>query len=156
MEHLAAVPMFRACSSKELLLVSSLVEDVHIEPGTMLAREGRIENELFVIVEGTAQITRAGKKVATLGPGDYFGELGLLDPARRNATVTATTPMEVLVISRRELYGLLQQVPGVALSLLTGMARRLHQADSVDPTRPKKLTPVKKSAAPRKKVASKR
>ena len=72
-------------------------------------------------------MSRHGRKVATLGPGDAFGELALLDKAPRNATVTAQTPMEVVVLGQREFGGLIDEVPGFARKLLAGMARRLRE-----------------------------
>jgi CRP-like cAMP-binding protein len=83
-----------------------------------------------VIIEGTATVSRHGRKVATLGPGDAFGELALLDKAPRNATVTAATPMELVVLGQREFGGLIDEVPGFARKLLAGMARRLRDSDA--------------------------
>jgi CRP/FNR family transcriptional regulator, cyclic AMP receptor protein len=129
LKHLAAVPMFQALSQKELTLVGRLAEDLKVEPGEALVHEGRREGEFYLIVEGRAKVTRKGKTVATLGPGDYFGELAVLDPGPRNATVTAETPMEVLELGRREFASLLSDVPTVSRKLLVGMARRLHECD---------------------------
>jgi CRP-like cAMP-binding protein len=81
-------------------------------------------------VDGTAKVTRQGRKVATLGPGTAFGELALLDKAPRNATVTAETPMELVVLGQREFGGLIDEVPGFARKLLAGMARRLRDSDA--------------------------
>jgi len=122
---LLKVPMFQACTKRELTLVSRLAEDVRYEAGDVLVRE-----EFFVIVDGKAEVGRAGRKLAVLGPGDFFGELALLDPAPRDATVTARMPMEVVVLGRREFTGLLAEVPTIARRLLVGMARRLREADA--------------------------
>ena len=127
---LLKVPMFQACTKRELTMVSRLAEDVRYEPGDVLVREGARGEEFFVIVEGQAEVGRGGRKVAVLGPGDFFGELALLDPAPRDATVTALTPMEVVVLGRREFTGLLAEVPTIARRLLLGMARRLREADT--------------------------
>ena len=81
-------------------------------------------------MRGRARVTRGRRTVATLGPGDYFGELALLDPGPRNASVTATTEMEVVELGSRELAGLLEEVPTIARKLLAGLARRLHAADA--------------------------
>jgi len=83
-----------------------------------------------VIVDGKASVVRGKRKVATLGPGAFFGELALLDRAPRNATVRADTDMELFVIGQREFAGLLDEVPGLAHKLLTGMARRLRESDA--------------------------
>ena len=128
-DRLTAVPMFRGCSKRELALIGRAVERVHVDAGDTLAEENRIGRELFVIVRGTAEVHRGGTLVATLGPGDYFGELAVLQPGRRNATVRAATPLEVLVVAESSLFGLLSEVPGLARSLLAGLARRLDAAD---------------------------
>ena len=83
-----------------------------------------------MIVEGTAKVSRQGRKVAEIGPGASFGELALLDRAPRNATVTAETPMELVVLGQREFAGLIDDVPGFARKLLAGMAQRLRESDA--------------------------
>lgn len=130
LQHLASVPLFAACSKKELGLVSRRAEHLSIDPGRVLTKEGAPGHEFFVILEGSATVHKGGKKVATLGSGDYFGELALLDRSPRNATVTATTALEVVVLGQREFSGLLDEVPGLAHKLLAGMARRLREADA--------------------------
>jgi CRP-like cAMP-binding protein len=130
LDHLAQVPLFSALSRKELALVARRAEDVKVEPGRVLVSEGATGSEFFVIVEGTATVSKRGRKVATLGPGGAFGELALLDKAPRNATVTAQTPMEVVVLGQREFGGLIDEVPGFARKLLAGMARRLRESDA--------------------------
>ena len=122
--------MFRALSKKDLARVARLAEDYEVPAGSMLVREGRRESQFYMIVSGRARVMRGSRKVAALGPGDYFGELALLDPGPRNATVTAETDMEVLELGSREFGGLLEEVPGIARKLLAGLARRLHEADA--------------------------
>jgi CRP-like cAMP-binding protein len=129
LDHLASVPMFRDCGPKQLDLIARLADSVAVEAGEVLAREGRVGRELFVILSGTAIVTRQGSQVAALRTGDYFGELALLDPAPRNATVTAETPLDVLIIGPREFEAMLTEVPGLRWALLGGMARRLHVLD---------------------------
>ena len=130
LKHLSKVPMFRALSKRDLQLVKRLAEDHEIAGGDDLVKQGSRGHEFFIIVSGKATVRRNGKKIGTLGPGDYFGELALLDPAPRNATVTADQPMEVLILNDREFSGLLAEVPTLSRKILTGMARRLHEADS--------------------------
>jgi CRP-like cAMP-binding protein len=130
LKHLSGVPMFRALSKRELALVRRLCDRLHVDKGEDLVREGARGHEVFIVVDGKATIRRRGRKIDGVGPGDYFGELAVLDPAPRNATVTADTPMEVLIISEREFSGLLAEVPSLARKVLTGMARRLHEADA--------------------------
>ncbi len=129
-DHLAKVPLFAACSRKDLQLVGKRAEDVEAEQGRVLVSEGAAGAEFFVILEGEASVTRHGQLVATLGPGDFFGDLALLDRAPRNATITATSPMELLVLGQREFSALIDEVPGFAHKLLAGLARRLRASDA--------------------------
>jgi len=129
-EHLSSVPLFSACSKKELALVARRAEDVKVEAGKVLVREGAAGAEFFVILDGTAEVSRHGTKVAELGPGAFFGDLALLDRAPRNATVTALTPMELVVLGQREFAGIIDEVPGFAHKLLAGLAHRLRQYDA--------------------------
>ncbi|MBM3673396.1 MAG: cyclic nucleotide-binding domain-containing protein [Actinobacteria bacterium] len=130
LDHLAQVPLFSALSRKELALIARRAEDVKVDAGRVLVTEGTTGSEFFVIVEGTAKVTRRGRKVASIKPGDAFGELALLDKAPRNATVVAETPMEVVVLGQREFGGIIDEVPGFARKLLAGMAKRLRDADA--------------------------
>lgn len=128
--HLAEVPMFSACTKKELATVARNADEVAFEPGDVLVQEGEAGSEFFIVMSGKASVTRAGREVAVVGPGDWFGELALLDKAPRNATVTATSAMSVIVLSQRAFKGLLAEVPTMSNRLMTGMARRLHELDA--------------------------
>ncbi|HZR14996.1 MAG TPA: cyclic nucleotide-binding domain-containing protein [Acidimicrobiia bacterium] len=130
LDHLRQVSLFSALSRKELGLVARRAEDVKVNAGKVLVSEGAPGSEFFVIVDGTAKVTRKGRKVATLGPGDAFGELALLDRAPRNATVVAETPMEVVVLGQREFAGIIDEVPGFSRKLLAGLAHRLREYDA--------------------------
>jgi CRP/FNR family transcriptional regulator, cyclic AMP receptor protein len=129
-EHLKDVPLFSACSEKDLEQVAKRAEDVTVEAGKVLVSEGAAGAEFFVILDGNATVSRHGKEVATLGAGDFFGDLALLDRAPRNATVTAVTPMELAVLGQREFSGLIDEVPGFSHKLLAGLARRLRAYDA--------------------------
>jgi CRP-like cAMP-binding protein len=124
------VPLFAECTKKDLRTVARQAEKVRAEPGRVLVTEGQLGREFFMIVTGTARVTRNGRKVATLGPGESFGELALLDGGARNATVVAETPMELLVLTRPAFVKLLDELPGFGATLLRGVARRLQQADA--------------------------
>jgi CRP/FNR family cyclic AMP-dependent transcriptional regulator len=129
-DHLQQVPLFSACSRKDLQLVARRAEDVKVSAGKVLVTEGETGHEFFVILEGTAKVTKKGRKVATVGPGAGFGELALLDKAPRNATVIAETDMELVVLGQREFAGIIDEVPGFSRKLLAGMAQRLREADA--------------------------
>src|SRR5581483_9660178 len=98
-ERLGQVPLFRACSKQDLRQIARLADADSVREGEALVREGQRGQELFIIVSGEAVVTRKGRRLATLRSGDYFGELAVLHPAPRTATVTALTPMEVLIVS---------------------------------------------------------
>jgi CRP-like cAMP-binding protein len=129
-DHLAEVPLFSACSKKDLQQVARRAEDIRVDTGKVLVSEGAAGAEFFVIIDGNAKVTRHGAEVATLGPGDFFGDLALLDRAPRNATITASTPMELVVLGQREFSALIDEVPGFAHKLLAGLARRLRAYDA--------------------------
>ncbi len=128
--HLQQVPLFSACSKRDLQLVARRAEDVRVAAGKVLVNEGETGHEFFVILDGTARVTRRGKRVATIGPGSAFGELALLDKAPRNATVIAETPMELVVLGQREFAGIIDEVPGFSRKLLAGLAHRLRDYDA--------------------------
>ncbi len=128
--HLAEHPLFAACSKKDLKLIASKATPLDIPAGRTIIEEGATGKEFFVIDEGSAIVKRNGRKVATLGAGQSFGELSLLDGGPRNATVVADNAMRVLILTRPEFAGLLDEVPGLARKLLIGMAKRLRDSDA--------------------------
>jgi CRP/FNR family transcriptional regulator, cyclic AMP receptor protein len=128
-KHLSDVPLFSGCSQDELRKVARRTTDIPVADGHVLTAEGDRGFEFFVIVAGRATVTRAGRKVGELGPGDFFGELALLIDAPRNATVTAATPMEAIVLSRREFDAALAEAPRMTRKIMTGMAARLAELD---------------------------
>src|SRR5271157_815086 len=125
---LQGVPWFAACTDEQLREVARIAERLHIQAGEVILREGRLGRELFVILEGTATVTRAGRVVNIRHAGDYFGELAAIEAVPRSATVTATTDLEVLIIGPRE-FEAMMEIPGFRNALLTGMSRRIREAD---------------------------
>ena len=127
---LANVSLFSACSKRELRLVAKLAKTRQVSRETALIVEGESGDEMFVFLAGSAAVVlRGGRKVATLGPGDVVGELGVLGHAPRNATVTATVDSEVAVINRRALNRLLADAPGFSRKLLEALAERVRALD---------------------------
>ena len=98
-------------------------------PGRLLCEQGTIGREFFLIVSGQASVKRNNRKVATLGPGQYFGELALLDRRPRSASVTSDTDMTLLVLGQRQFNGVLDAVPALSRKLLSAMSTRLREAD---------------------------
>lgn len=130
LEHLQEVPMFSACTKRDLQLIGRHAENITVPAGKVIMQEGKSGDEFFIVATGKASVKRSGREVAVLGPGDYFGELALLDRAPRNASVTATTELEVFVLGRREFNGLVAEIPTLSRKLMVGMARRLHDLDA--------------------------
>ncbi len=127
--YLQRIPMFRSCTEDELNRIADLASATNVPEGQEIIRQGDLADEFFVIVSGSADVTRDGKSIASLGTGDYFGELALFDRALRNATVTATSPVELVLFSRGAFDELLDKVDSLRSALLTGMAKRLHELE---------------------------
>lgn len=130
LDQLGRMWLFSACSKKELTTIGRASDEVQVPAGKVLTEEGKAGHEFYLILEGEATVRRNGRKVATLGPGRYFGELSLLDRGPRSATVVADSDMMLLVLGQREFSGVLDEVPGMAHKLLAAMAERLRDADS--------------------------
>jgi CRP/FNR family cyclic AMP-dependent transcriptional regulator len=124
-ELLKRVPLFAGCSKAELRELAKTADELDIREGTVLTREGRPGREFLVLVEGTARVTKAGKKVADLGAGDWFGEIALITNSPRTATVTATSPGDVLVITDRRFHSVVETMPSIALKVLSCVGDRL-------------------------------
>lgn len=129
LDKLAEVPLFSACSRKDLQKIGKASDEVEIKAGRVLVDQGKTGHEFFLILDGDATVRANNRKVASLGAGDYFGELALLSREPRDASVTADTDMKLLVLGQREFTGLLDSIPGLASKILSIMARRLRQAD---------------------------
>ena len=127
---LSGVSLFAQCAEHELRRIAALVDEIEAPKGKTLVREGDHGAEFFVVVEGSATVTRHGREVATIGPGSFFGELALLDEGPRAATVTADTDMQLLVLSSNAFSAVLYDMPSVSRGILRGMAERLRSAES--------------------------
>ena len=95
------VPLFASASKQELAEIASIADEIDLPESKVLIREGDAGREFFVLIDGTAEVARGGKKVATIGPGDFFGEIALIAKSPRNATITTTSPVRALVITDR-------------------------------------------------------
>ena len=129
LDKLGDVPLFSACSRKDLQKIAKASDEVEVAAGRVLVDQGKTGHEFFLILDGTATVRANNRKVATLGGGDYFGELALLSREPRDASVTADTDMKLLILGQREFTGLLDSIPGLASKILAIMARRLRAAD---------------------------
>ncbi len=120
------VPLFAGCSKTELQRIASLADELDLGDGATLIREGERGREFIVIAEGTVNVTRNGKQLRELGAGDFIGEIALVADVPRTATVTATSPVRLLVVTDRAFRGLLEQMPSIAKKVLQSLGERLH------------------------------
>jgi CRP-like cAMP-binding protein len=129
-EALQQVDLFRRCTKKELRAVAALCTALTVDEGFVLTTQGGPGHECFVIGAGQASAYIDGEPIATVGPSEVIGEMSLLDGGVRTATVTATTPMTLYVMSPREFQALLHDNPAIALKVMTTLARRLRAAET--------------------------
>jgi CRP-like cAMP-binding protein len=122
------VPLFSDCSRRDLQTVARVVRSIPHRAGTVIAREGDPGVGLFIIMDGKAEVSIGGRKRASLSPGDFFGEIALLDGGPRTATVTATTDVQLLGLTEWVFRGLMIEHPSIALKTLQQMAGRLRAA----------------------------
>ena len=124
-ELLKRVPLFAGCSKKELAHIAMVADEIDFRSGKTLIREGELGREFFVLVDGSAEISRKGKPIDTAGPGDFFGEMALLTDQPRNATVTTTSTVDALVVTARSFRDLVGDNPLIALKVMRAVAERL-------------------------------
>lgn len=129
LEMLGRIPLFRGCSKDELKHIDKAATQVEYPVGHVLCTEGAVGRELIMIIEGEAEVERGGNVVTTVGPGDFIGEMSLLDGGPRSATVTTTSAVDALVLSTREFWQVLDEVPALAHRLLRTLAERLRAMD---------------------------
>jgi CRP-like cAMP-binding protein len=122
---LKTIPLFSHLNRKELALVARHCDDAEAEAGQVLAREGEVAREFMVIIEGTATVTKDGAVINHLGPGDFFGEIGLLETPRRVATVTADTPMRLIVMFGPEFTLVDSEIPEIDRVIRKAIAKRM-------------------------------
>jgi CRP/FNR family transcriptional regulator, cyclic AMP receptor protein len=125
-ELLRGVPLFAGCSKSELQQIASLADELDLGEGATLIREGERGREFIVVAEGTVRVTRNGKTVRDLGSGDFIGEIALVADVPRTATVTATSPVRLLVVTDRAFRSVLDQMPSIATKVLQSLGERLH------------------------------
>ncbi len=130
LKHLAEVPLFSTCSKRELQKIAKSVDELEIDEEREIVTQGATGHEAFIIVEGTVAVKRNGRRVATLGPGDCFGELALLDGGPRTASVITESPVTLLVLGQREFAAVIDEVPGLAHKILVALAKRIRELDN--------------------------
>jgi CRP-like cAMP-binding protein len=125
-DALAKAPLFAALSRQELGELAKATEDLEVEEGKTLTREGELGREFFVIVDGEVSVTQDGNEIRRLGPGDFFGEIALIyDNARRTATVTAASPLRFFVLTRQSFRSLLEHQTEIEEKVMAALEERL-------------------------------
>ena len=120
-----SAPLFENCTKQELQSIARIADELDVREGKVLIREGERGREFFVIVTGEVEVRRKGRKMATLGPGSFVGEMALLSKIPRVATVTAVTPLDVLVITDRAFLDLLEKMPSLTVKVARTLAERV-------------------------------
>ncbi|MBD0347974.1 MAG: cyclic nucleotide-binding domain-containing protein [Thermoleophilia bacterium] len=132
-EALRRAPLFEGLSRNELEQLARLAEDLEVDAGKVLTREGESGREFFVILEGEVDVSRRGQTIATRGAGDFIGEIAILEDIQRTATVTAKTPLRFFVLTAQAFRSVVDEYPEVERKVLRTLARRLA-ALSDDPS----------------------
>jgi voltage-gated potassium channel len=122
---LKRVPLFARCSGAELRRIARAADEIDLREGKVFMREGERGGEFFVLLEGSVDVHRMGKKVNALKPGDFFGEIALVSDRPRSATVTASTPTRVLVLTARDFRTVMLELPSIQLKVLQTVVERL-------------------------------
>ena len=125
-QALADVPLFSGLSRRHLKHVAALSEEQRFDEGATLAEEGKPGDTFYVLLEGEARVERGGRKIARLLPGDFFGEIALIDGGPRTASVVAETPIETLTIHRKRFQKMLEEDPSIVAGMLEELSRRLR------------------------------
>jgi CRP/FNR family cyclic AMP-dependent transcriptional regulator len=126
---LGRAPLFQNLARADLISLAKLTEDLEVGDGKVLAREGDIGQEFFVLVDGEVVVTKDGKEVRRLGPGDFFGEIALIwESPRRTATVTAAGPVRFFVLTRQAFRGLIDHHPDIEDKVLEALEERTTES----------------------------
>jgi CRP-like cAMP-binding protein len=134
-ERLAQVPLFQGLSRRQLRTVSSLTTRIDLGPGTVLAKEGQPGSEFFILLHGEVEVRHRDQVLGTRGPGEYVGEMALMDSRPRTADLVAKTPVIVEVMSSREFRSLLSEVPALSEQIRATMTARQAIPEGATPVK---------------------
>jgi CRP-like cAMP-binding protein len=126
LDLIASVPLFAGLDKREIQFLGRIMDDVDVADGKVLTREGARGGEFFIVLEGSILIERDGKELNRLGPGDFLGEIALIDQGPRTATATAVGPARLMVLTSAAFASMLGQNPGVESKILRVLARRVR------------------------------
>ena len=130
---IGSIPLFTGLSKRHLRHLADQSDVARFSPGRMIVEEGQAGEAMYVVLSGSAKVVRGRRTVATLIPGDLFGELSALDGGPRTASIVPETPVEVLRVFRHTLYDMLRAEPSLVLRMLEGLARRMRQVQPGTP-----------------------
>ena len=126
---LARVPIFAGLSRRHLRAVAGIAKEAEFAEKQEVAREGWPGDDFYVILRGQAKVVQRGRTIANLIPGDFFGEIALLDGGPRSASVIAETPLQTMTVNRKPFHAMLQREPSIVLKMLEEVAKRLRNAE---------------------------
>jgi CRP/FNR family transcriptional regulator, cyclic AMP receptor protein len=125
-EALGRCPFFQGLSRNELIGLAKLTEDLEVDEGKVLTRQGESGSEFFVIIDGEVSVAKDGQEIRTMGPGDFFGEIALLEDTPRTATVTAKAPLRFFVLTRQAFRSMLAHQPELERKVLSALEERVR------------------------------
>ena len=128
-EHLQRVPIFEGCTSRQLRAIARITDVMDLPEGAVITRVGEPGDQFFLIIDGFARVEVSPEKKGQIRPGDFFGEMSLLDGGPRSANVFAETAVHLLVIERRAFWSLLKDVPALTQKILATLSQRVRQAE---------------------------
>jgi CRP-like cAMP-binding protein len=128
-EFLAKVPLFASCTTEEIERIATAAQENDFDAGQLIITQGTPGQAFYLILSGRVEILRDGRSFGAYGPGDFFGEMSLLDNAPRSATIRALDPTRCLMLSSWDFKALLEEYPSIAVKLLEVLSRRLRVAD---------------------------
>ena len=126
---LGHVPLFAGCKRSALEEISQLADEVDVPDGYTLIREGTFGEQFFLIVEGRVRIERGGATIKTLGPGEFLGEISLIDKGRTTATATTEGPAKLFVLAHRQFNSLLDRSSTIRQEIMASLASRVRQLE---------------------------
>ncbi len=126
LERLRRVPIFSQCSKRELQFLSSRMDEISVAAGRTLITQGVATDSFYLLVNGEVEVTVKGRPRRRLGPGDFFGEIGMMDRGPATATVVTTTPVDALVLSHAQFRDAIRGNEAIALKVMANMAERLR------------------------------
>ena len=129
LELLRRVPLLAGLGSRELEEVGRLADEIDLPAGRELTQEGKSGSEFFLIVDGSVRVERGGHVLREMGPGEFLGEISLIDDGPRTATATTATPVRLFVIAHRQFHSLLDRFPGIQTQILKAMASRIRHLE---------------------------